>query len=157
MADPAKYIPTLSLWVAANVSIKILSTEFFNFLQSFVLTRFTSEERHQPAIRLPCLVHLLGKTHNNLFVNARSGGTGVHYAMCVANQLPGAPGPGFSNCNNFYVSGTGGVIGGSYYFGFTSYTTLVDFQTASGQEYNSLNLNPMFVNGSGSYTAAEDF
>ena len=98
-----------------------------------------------------------GETHNNLFVNARSGGTGVHYAMCVANQLPGAPGPGFSNCNNFYVSGTGGVIGGSYYFGFTSYTTLVDFQTASGQEYNSLNLNPMFVNGSGSYTAAEDF
>jgi hypothetical protein len=75
---------------------------------------------------------------NNIFNNARtnSGSTGKHYAVRLAgNQLT-------IDYNDYYVSGSGGVLG---YLGGDK-TTLDAWKSATGQDNNSLNTNPTFRN-----------
>jgi len=83
---------------------------------------------------------------NNILYNARSGGTtGKHYAVSIAGTT------GLTiNYNDYYASGTSGVLG---YLGADK-TTLSDWQTATGQDANSLNTNPNLTNA-GSTTATD--
>ena len=89
---------------------------------------------------------------NTLFINARAGGTGKHYAACFAYNSVVCL---INDYNDFYVSGAVGTKVG--YFNSTDYTTFTDFKAAMGQNANSLNLNPVFANGGGSYAMATDF
>lgn len=73
---------------------------------------------------------------NNIFVNARTGGTtGKHYAVRIAG-IQGL----IIDYNDYYVS-TGGVIGS---FNNSDKTTLAAWKTATAQDVNSLNTNPLF-------------
>jgi len=101
---------------------------------------------------------------NNIFVNARSttsGGDSLHYAVCLA--VTG--GTLTLNSNDYYVSGTGGVLG-NYGGGPTAISsfnlsTLAAWQNASGtpagpgQDANSLAINPTFATAGG--TTAIDY
>lgn len=82
---------------------------------------------------------------NNIFFNARSnnGASGTHYAIALAgNTLT-------IDYNDYYVTGTGGVLGelGG------NQTSLANWQTATGQDANSLNTDPTFTSA-GSTTAS---
>lgn len=83
---------------------------------------------------------------NNILVNARStnGGTNLHYAAYVA-----ATG-GTITCdyNDYWVSGTGGILG---YFG-TNVTTL---PIVTGQDVSSQSVDPLFALAGG--TSAENY
>ncbi len=76
---------------------------------------------------------------NNLLVNTQtnSGGSGKHYAVYLS---------GISNLtinyNDYYVSGTGTVLG--YLSGDRS--TLATWQTATRQDANSISSDPMLIN-----------
>lgn len=90
---------------------------------------------------------------NNLFVNARSGGTtGKHYAIV----LPGLAGI-TANYNDYYVSGTNGVLGN---LAGNDKTTLATWKSASSpQDVNSINIDPGFASAGGTsvsnyYTSA---
>lgn len=76
---------------------------------------------------------------NNIFSNERSNSSagGKHYAVRIA----GTSGLTINN-NDYFVSGTDGVLG---VLNTTDATTLVAWQTATGQDAQSLNANPMFV------------
>ena len=74
---------------------------------------------------------------NNILFNARAGGTGGHYALYYDNTV----GTFTSDYNDYFVSGTGGVL--AYYNG--DKTTLGDLQTATSQDTSSLNTNPNFA------------
>ena len=83
---------------------------------------------------------------NNIFVNARSnsGGTGKHYAIFHGTN---ATTNGLSVNNNLYLaSGTGGMLG---FFANADTLTLASLQTATGQDSQSLNAEPLFVNPNG--------
>jgi len=91
---------------------------------------------------------------NNIFMNARSttGGANQHYAVCFV--ITG--GTLTLNNNDYYVNGTGGVLGN--YGGGTTATpsynslTLADWQNASvgpGQDVNSLAVDPSFATAGG--------
>jgi hypothetical protein len=85
---------------------------------------------------------------NNLLTNSRTGGTtGKHYAIRVA---------GTTNLtidyNDYYATGTNGVLGMA---NNTECSTLALFRTATGQDVNSVNLNPGFSNAGG--TSATDY
>lgn len=83
---------------------------------------------------------------NNIFSNHRTNtsGTGKHYSIYFAS----APTVTI-NYNDYYAGGTGGVLG---YLGGDK-TTLSDWKTATGQDANSQNVNPTFLNTT-SYTAS---
>ncbi|MFZ4706095.1 MAG: beta strand repeat-containing protein, partial [Bacteroidales bacterium] len=83
---------------------------------------------------------------NNILMNVRSGGaTGKHYAIRVAATS------GLTiNYNNYWVTGSA-VLG---YLGADK-TTLAAWQSATGQDANSLNINPGFTNAGG--TSAFDY
>ncbi len=84
---------------------------------------------------------------NNILYNARSGGsTGKHYAIRINGTSSLT-----IDYNDYYVSGTNGVLGD---FGADK-TTLLAFQTASGQDAHSLGINPGFALGGG--TAALNY
>ena len=72
---------------------------------------------------------------NNVLVNVRSttGGSNLHYALYIAAS------GGTLTCdyNNYYVSGTGGVLG---YFGANATATPI----VTGQDANSISTNPVF-------------
>ena len=84
---------------------------------------------------------------NNIFTNLRSslGGSGKHYAIKLQSN---------SNLtidyNDYYVSGTGGVLGSIV----TDKITLADWQGATGQDANSYAVDPVFVSP-GSNTATD--
>ncbi len=81
------------------------------------------------------------KVYDNLFYNMRSNGTGTgtHYGAYMSTTTATT----FElNNNDYYAGGTGGVLG---YYGGTDYTTLADWQTATGQDANSLNADPLLV------------
>lgn len=80
---------------------------------------------------------------NNSVYNARSnsGGSGSHYAIYFANTATTSIA---MNYNDYYVSGTGGVLG----YWTTDKTTLADWRTASTQDNNSINGNPLYVSSS---------
>ncbi len=79
---------------------------------------------------------------NNILFNARSGGpTGKHYAI----RLAGTTGLTI-DYNDYFVSGTGGILG----YLTSDMTTLALWQVATGQDVNSLNIDPVFANAGGS-------
>jgi hypothetical protein len=90
---------------------------------------------------------------NNIFYNARSNGsgTGKHYAMSVAGTAVNPPGL-TSNYNDLFASGTGGVLG---LFNSVDQPTLAAWQTATGQDLNSITGNPQFINPAGTSTTVD--
>ncbi len=85
---------------------------------------------------------------NNLLVNGRSttGGSSLHYAISLTANTTLT-----CNYNDYYVTGTGGVLG----FLTSDRATLLAWQTATTQDGNSLNVSPSFANAGGS--AATDY
>lgn len=81
-----------------------------------------------------------GNINSNIFVNTRSNSgtaSGSHYAI----NLAGATAPTSMNYNNYYVSGTGTVLGR---FNGVDQTTLTAWKAATGRDANSLNIDPQF-------------
>jgi hypothetical protein len=80
---------------------------------------------------------------NNIFFNARSnnGSTGKHYAIALAGTAANPSGL-TSNYNVFQATGSGGVLG---LFNAVDRTSLSAWQTATGQDANSMNFSPVFV------------
>lgn len=72
---------------------------------------------------------------NNIFANYRSGG-GTHYAIFLASNSALT-----INYNDYYAGGTNGVLG----YLTTARATLFAWQTATGQDGNSINTSPLFV------------
>lgn len=82
-----------------------------------------------------------GNINSNIFVNTRSNSgtaSGSHYAI----NLAGATAPTSMNYNNYYVSGTGTVLGR---FNGVDQTTLAAWKTATARDGNSLNIDPQFT------------
>ena len=82
-----------------------------------------------------------GSINSNIFVNTRTNSgtaSGSHYAI----NLAGATAPASMNYNNYYVSGTGTVLGR---FNGVDQTTLAAWQTATAKDVNSLNIDPQFT------------
>lgn len=76
---------------------------------------------------------------NNIFVNTRTNSgtaSGTHYAISASTA------PTSINYNDYYVSGTGTVLGR---FNAVDQTTLAAWQTATTQDANSLNIDPQFT------------
>ncbi|MBK9720932.1 MAG: T9SS type A sorting domain-containing protein [Saprospiraceae bacterium] len=90
---------------------------------------------------------------NNIFYNARSNGasTGKHYAIKIAGTLPNPVGTTI-NFNDYFVDGTGGVLG---QYNLVDQTTLAAWRTAVGQDCNSINSNPKFINPTGTSTTVD--
>jgi len=89
---------------------------------------------------------------NNIFTNARSGGTGgSHYAVRVASPI------GITiDYNDYYSPGTNGKLGMML---TTDKTSLLDWQNATGHDENSVAINPVFSTAGGNlaenyYTSA---
>ncbi len=82
---------------------------------------------------------------NNLFQNSRStvDGSNLHYAISHAANTKLT-----CDFNDYHVDGTGGVIG--YLSG--DKTSIYELRNATGQDANSLNTLPFFVNASGIQT-----
>ena len=80
---------------------------------------------------------------DNIFWNARSNasGAGKNYAITVGGTTPNPAGL-TSNFNDLYATGTGGFVG---LFNAVDQPTLLDWQTATGQEANSISADPKFV------------
>jgi hypothetical protein len=78
---------------------------------------------------------------NNVLYNARSnnGASGTHFCIYYGTT-PSAT----SDYNDLYAPGSGGYIG---FYNGNYCTTLPAFRTATSQEANSLNTDPIFVNG----------
>ncbi|HEY3837261.1 MAG TPA: hypothetical protein VGL72_11850 [Bryobacteraceae bacterium] len=90
---------------------------------------------------------------DNIFSNARSNasGTGKNYAITVAGTTPNPAGLS-SNRNDLYASGTGGFVG---LFNSVDDPALSDWQTATGQDLNSISADPLFVAPNGSATSVD--
>ncbi len=84
---------------------------------------------------------------NNILFNARSnsGATGSHYAIYLASS----GGTITTDFNNYYVTGSGGILG--YLAG--DKTTLADWKTATGQDANSISSDPMLSLAGGTSAA----
>ncbi len=81
---------------------------------------------------------------DNVFLNERSNGTGTgfHYGTQFTNTTATT----YSmNYNDYYTNGVGGVLG---IYGTTATDTLSEWQTATGQDANSLNADPQLVSES---------
>ncbi len=80
---------------------------------------------------------------DNIFYNARSNGagTGKHYAMRVGGSAANPAGL-TSNYNLLFANGTGGFVG---LFNALDQATIAAWRLATGQDNNSLNLDPNFV------------
>lgn len=86
-----------------------------------------------------------GNIKDNIFVNTRSNSgtaSGSHYAI----NLAGATAPTSMDYNDYYVSGTGTVLGR---FNGVDQTTLAAWKTATAKDVNSLNIDPQFTHASG--------
>ncbi len=72
---------------------------------------------------------------NNLLINTRTNtsGSGKHYGMYVTATTPTV-----MNYNNYWVTGSGGMLG----FKGEDKATLALWKTATGKEANSLNIDP---------------
>ena len=81
---------------------------------------------------------------NNIFFNARSNGagTGKHYAIKVAGTTANPAGLTINN-NDYFTSGTGGVLGS---FNNADVINIANWQTAVGQDVNSISADPNFIN-----------
>ncbi len=90
---------------------------------------------------------------DNIFWNARSNasGAGKHYAISLAGTAPNPAGL-TSNYNDLYATGTGGFVG---LYNAVDQTTLANWQTATGQDANSLSVDPLFVNPNGTASTGD--
>ncbi|HRS53397.1 MAG TPA: hypothetical protein P5250_01665, partial [Bacteroidales bacterium] len=89
-----------------------------------------------------CIYNNIGNIkdyRNNIFVNARSNGTNYAIRLLAILNLT-------IDYNDYYVSGTGGVLG---QINNTNYNSLNNWQTATSQDNNSYNINPQFDNEGG--------
>jgi hypothetical protein len=84
---------------------------------------------------------------NNIFVNARSNGTGTgkHYAIGINATTTLT-----SDYNLLFVNGTGGLIGYNVAPGATDYATLGAWSSATALDVNSISSDPKFVAPNGS-------
>ena len=73
---------------------------------------------------------------NNILVNARSRATGNHYAIFISAGTPAT-----IDYNDYYTSGTGGILGN---IGGTNQTTLDDIKAATAKDANSYSIDPAF-------------
>ena len=82
---------------------------------------------------------------NNIFSNYRvnAGGSGSSYAIYINN----APTSATMNWNDYYAPNSGGVIG--YWYNGGVKATLSSWKTATSQDANSLNTDPVFDNAGG--------
>jgi len=82
---------------------------------------------------------------NNIFVNARTGGTGTHYAyfLGVTTNL--------TSNYNIYSNGGAGVAA----MAGVLRTTLAGIQTGTGQDANSFLADPLFVNPTGTASTVD--
>jgi trimeric autotransporter adhesin len=80
---------------------------------------------------------------DNIFFNARSnsGATGRNYAVSVGGTSANPAGLTINN-NVYFANGTGAVFG---FFNSTDVSNLAGWQTAVGQDANSISSNPLFV------------
>lgn len=76
---------------------------------------------------------------NNIFVNSTN--FAVSGSKSYAIYVPSGVTFGTIDRNDYFVSGTYGILG--YFWG--DKTTLSDWQTATGQDANSISANPMFT------------
>ena len=77
---------------------------------------------------------------DNIFFNNRSGGTtGKHYAVKIGGTTVNPT--GLTSNNNDYYVGTGGVLA---YYNAADRTTLAAWQTAIGQDANTISGDPQF-------------
>ncbi|MFN4121879.1 MAG: beta strand repeat-containing protein [Flavobacteriales bacterium] len=85
---------------------------------------------------------------NNIFNNSRSNvsGTGKHYAIS-ANSVTNFTSP--ANNSNFNILNAGGTGGFTGFIATTDYATLLNWQTATNQDANSLACDPSFINADG--------
>ena len=88
---------------------------------------------------------------NNIFYNARSNGTGTgkHYAIQVGGSSANPAGLTL-NYNDYLSNGTGGYFGR---FGSNDYTSIATWRLQVGQDINSQNEDPQFLNPTGSAAA----
>jgi len=89
-----------------------------------------------------CLYNAGGSTtrdfRNNVLDNARSG-SGTHYAIYLSGV------PSHIDYNDYYASGTGGKLG----YSGGDRTTIAEWRSATGQDVNSSNTLPGFLNPGG--------
>lgn len=83
---------------------------------------------------------------NNVFVNARSSSS-TNYAIFYDD----VPSVLTTNYNDYFVSGTGGMLG---YYNAADRPTILLLRNATGQDNNSVNTDPQFTSA-GSTTAAD--
>jgi hypothetical protein len=90
---------------------------------------------------------------DNIFWNARSNasGAGKNYATAAGGTAPNPTGL-TSNRNDLYATGTGGFVG---LFNGVDQTTLGNWQTATGQDTNSISADPLFVSPNGNSTTVD--
>jgi len=90
---------------------------------------------------------------NNIFHNARSNasGTGKHYAVSIGGTGTNPTGLTM-DYNDYYVSGTGGVLG---IYNNADVASLAAWQAAVGQDANSLSADPQFKIPDGSRTTLD--
>ncbi|MBE7477771.1 MAG: hypothetical protein HS131_13715 [Ignavibacteriales bacterium] len=81
---------------------------------------------------------------DNIFHNERSNGTGTgfHYGAQFTNSTSTTWN---MNYNDYYSNGTGGLLGR---WGTADVDSLLEWQTATGQDANSMNLDPLLVSES---------
>jgi hypothetical protein len=90
---------------------------------------------------------------DNIFWNARSNasGTGKNYAISVAGTAPNPAGL-TSNFNDLYATGTGSFVG---LFNAVDQPALSDWRTATGQDANSISVDPQFLAPNGTATTGD--
>jgi CSLREA domain-containing protein len=87
---------------------------------------------------------------NNIFVNARSNGTGIskHYAYGMFTSAASVT----SDYNLYFANGTGGVLGS---LGGSDKLTLADIQSSTGGDTHSLNSDPLFKTPNGTSSTVD--
>jgi hypothetical protein len=93
------------------------------------------------------------KFEDNIFYNARSNASGgiANVAIAVGGTAPNPLGL-ISNYNDLYATGTNGVIG---MFNSTIQTTLANWQTATGQDANSISADPQYLDPNGNASTGD--
>jgi len=90
---------------------------------------------------------------DNIFYNARSNVSGsvANVAIQLAGSSANPPGV-TSHYNDLYATGTGGAIG---IFNSVVQLALADWQTATGQDGNSISVDPQYLNPNGNASTGD--
>ncbi len=82
---------------------------------------------------------------NNILKNSAQPSSGTPASLSFAIIVNGNPSIGIMDKNDFFVDGVGPNIG---VYNFVNQTTLANWQSATGKDALSLNVNPVFVSAS---------